>query len=66
VSALWLFQDSFMDEVRYIIGPPDAKFLLGEGQEEVDKALFIMKDCPSSRRSSTTIPRVCATTSRTA
>ena len=55
-----------MDEVRYIIDHSDAKFLVGEGQEEVDKALSIMKDSPSSRRSSTTTPRDCATTSRTA
>ena len=48
--GVWLFQDCLMDEVRYIIDHSDAKFLLGEGQEEVDKALFIMKDCPKLKK----------------
>ena len=44
--AVWLFQDCMMDEVRYIIDHSDAKFFLGETQEEVDKALSIKNDCP--------------------
>jgi long-chain acyl-CoA synthetase len=44
--AVWLFQDSLMDEVAYIINHSDASFLVGEGQEEVDKALSIAKKCP--------------------
>ncbi len=44
--AVWLFQDSLMDEVQYIVGQCDAKFLLGEGQEEVDKGLAIRDQCP--------------------
>ena len=44
--AVWLFQDSLMDEVAYIINHSDAVFLVGEGQEEVDKALSIKDQCP--------------------
>lgn len=44
--AVWLFQDSLMDEVAYIINHSDAAFLVGEGQEEVDKALSIQDKCP--------------------
>jgi long-chain acyl-CoA synthetase len=39
-----------MDEVRYIVDHSDAKFLVGEGQEEVDKALSILKDCPKLKK----------------
>ena len=38
-TGIWLFQDSLIDEVAYIIDHSDAKFLMAEGQEEVDKAL---------------------------
>ncbi|MBN2124228.1 MAG: AMP-binding protein [Deltaproteobacteria bacterium] len=44
--GVWLFQDCMMDEVRYIIDHSDAKFFVGETQEEVDKALSIKDDCP--------------------
>jgi long-chain acyl-CoA synthetase len=44
--AVWLFQDSLMEEVAYIINHSDAAFLFGEGQEEVDKALSIRGKCP--------------------
>jgi long-chain acyl-CoA synthetase len=44
--GVWLFQDCMMDEVKYIIDHSDAKFFVGETQEEVDKALAIKKDCP--------------------
>ena len=44
--GVWLFQDCMMDEVKYIIDHSDAKFFLGETQEEVDKALSIKDDCP--------------------
>jgi len=44
--AVWLFQDSLLDEVAYIINHSDAVFLFGEGQEEVDKALSIKDRCP--------------------
>ncbi len=48
--GVWLFQDCLMDEVRYIIDHSDAKFLVGEGQEEVDKALSIIADCPKLKK----------------
>jgi long-chain acyl-CoA synthetase len=48
--GVWLFQDCLMDEVRYIVDHSDAKFLVGEGQEEVDKALSIIKDCPKLKK----------------
>ncbi|NOQ96415.1 MAG: AMP-binding protein [Desulfobacterales bacterium] len=43
---VWLFQDCMMDEVKYIVDHSDSRFFLGETQEEVDKALAIMPDCP--------------------
>ena len=48
--GVWLFQDCLMDEVRYIIDHSDAKFVFGEGQEEVDKVLSIIKDCPKLKK----------------
>ncbi|MFC1859176.1 AMP-binding protein [Thermodesulfobacteriota bacterium] len=44
--GVWLFQDSLIDEVRYIIDHSDSRFLFGEGQEEVDKAISIFHECP--------------------
>ena len=44
--GVWLFQDSLIDEVKYIIDHSDTKFLFGEGQEEVDKAISILNECP--------------------
>ncbi len=44
--GVWLFQDCMMDEVKYIIDHSDARFFIGETQEEVDKALSIRSDCP--------------------
>ena len=44
--GVWLFQECLMDEVKYIIDHSDTKFLFGEGQEEVDKALSIFDQCP--------------------
>jgi len=43
---VWLFQDCMMEEVKYIIDHSDSKFFVGETQEEVDKALAIMPNCP--------------------
>jgi long-chain acyl-CoA synthetase len=45
-TGVWLFRDCLMEEVRYIIDHSDTKFLFGEGQEEVDKALSIIGECP--------------------
>jgi long-chain acyl-CoA synthetase len=44
--GVWLFQDCLIDEVKYIIDHSDTKFLFGEGQEEVDKAISIIDECP--------------------
>ncbi len=44
--GVWLFQDSMINEVKYIIDHSDTKFLFGEGQEEVDKAISILDECP--------------------
>jgi long-chain acyl-CoA synthetase len=48
--GVWLFQDSLMDEVQYIIDHSDAKLMVGEGQEEVDKCLMIKDKCPSLKK----------------
>ncbi len=47
--AVWLFQDCLMEEVKYIIDHSDAKILVGEGQEEADKGLSIIDECPKLR-----------------
>ena len=44
--CVWLFQQSMSDEVKYIVDHSDAKFFIGETQEEVDKALAIKEECP--------------------
>jgi long-chain acyl-CoA synthetase len=48
--AVWLFQDSLNEEIAYIIHHSDAKFLIAEGQEEVDKAFSIKDSCPQLKR----------------
>ena len=48
--GVWLFQDSLIDEVRYIVDHADAKLLVGEGQEEVDKGLTIKDQCPKLKK----------------
>ncbi|MFC1882120.1 AMP-binding protein [Thermodesulfobacteriota bacterium] len=48
--GVWLFQDSLIDEVRYIIDHSDTRFLFGEGQEEVDKAISIFNECPKLQK----------------
>ena len=45
--GVWLFQDCLIDEVKYILNHSDTRFLFGEGQEEVDKALSIFDECPN-------------------
>ncbi len=44
--AVWLYQESLIDEVQYIVDHSDAKVMFCEGQEEVDKALAIRAKCP--------------------
>jgi long-chain acyl-CoA synthetase len=48
--AVWLFQDALLEEVQYIVDHCDARFLVAEGQEEVDKALAIKGRCPKVTR----------------
>ena len=48
--AVWLYQDGLIDEVQYIVSHSDARILVGEGQEEADKALAIMAKCPALER----------------
>jgi len=48
--AVWLYQDSLIDEVQYIVDHSDTKVLVGEGQEEVDKALAIKAHCPKLQK----------------
>jgi len=48
--GVWLFQDCLIDEVRYIIDHSDTKFLFGEGQEEVDKAISIYHECSKLKK----------------
>jgi len=48
--GVWLFQDSLIDEVKYIIDHSDAKLMVGEGQEEADKYLMIKDNCPKLKK----------------
>jgi long-chain acyl-CoA synthetase len=48
--GVWLFQDSLIDEVQYIVDHADATFYIAEGQEEVDKALAIRDKCPKLKK----------------
>jgi len=48
--GVWLFQDALLEEVQYIVEHCDARFLVVEGQEEVDKALAIKERCPKLTR----------------
>jgi long-chain acyl-CoA synthetase len=48
--GVWLFQDSLIDEVQYIINHSDTKLMVGEGQEEVDKCLMIKTKCSKLKR----------------
>ncbi len=44
--AVWLYQESLLDEVQYIVKHSDGRIMFCEGQEEVDKALAIRTQCP--------------------
>ena len=48
--GIWLFQDSLIDEVQYIMNHSDAKLMVGEGQQEVDKCLLIKGKCPTLKK----------------
>lgn len=44
--AVWVYQEALIEEVQFIVDHSDAKFMICEGQEEVDKALAIKDRCP--------------------
>ncbi|MEK6529511.1 MAG: AMP-binding protein, partial [candidate division NC10 bacterium] len=48
--VVWLYQDALIDEVQYVMDHSDARFLVGEGQQEVDKGLAIKPRCPRLER----------------
>ena len=48
--VVWLYQDALLDEVQYVVDHSDARFLIGEGQQEVDKGLAIKPRCPGLER----------------
>jgi len=48
--VVWLYQDALIDEVQYVVDHSDARFLIGEGQQEVDKALAVRRECPKLER----------------
>ncbi len=48
--VVWLYQDALIEEVQYVVDHSDARFLVGEGQEEVDKGLAIRDRCRKLER----------------
>jgi long-chain acyl-CoA synthetase len=48
--GVWLFRDCLIDEVKYILDHSDTRFLFGEGQEEVDKAISVFSQCPRLKK----------------
>ncbi|MBI3624815.1 MAG: AMP-binding protein [Candidatus Rokubacteria bacterium] len=48
--VVWLYQDALIDEVQYVLDHSDARFLVGEGQQEVDKGLAVTPRCPKLER----------------
>jgi long-chain acyl-CoA synthetase len=58
--AVWLYQESLIDEVQYVVDHSDTKVMFCEGQEEVDKALRSAPNARSSNTLSGTIRKACA------
>jgi len=48
--VVWLYQDALIDEIQYMVDHADARVLVGEGQQEVDKGLAIKPRCPRLER----------------
>jgi len=48
--VVWLYQDALVDEVQYVVDHSDARFLIGEGQQEADKGLAVKPRCPKLER----------------
>ncbi|MFH1345883.1 MAG: AMP-binding protein [Pseudomonadota bacterium] len=47
--AVSIYPDSTSAEVKYMLVDSDAKYLIAQDQEQVDKALEIIADCPALR-----------------
>jgi long-chain acyl-CoA synthetase len=48
--AVWLYQDCLPEEIAYIVDHSDARFVVCETQEEVDKVLAVRDRCPKVER----------------
>jgi long-chain acyl-CoA synthetase len=48
--VVWLYQDALLEEVQYVVDHSDARFLIGEGQQEVDKGLAVKPHCERLER----------------
>lgn len=48
--VVWLYQDALIEEVQYVVEHSDARFLIGEGQQEVDKGLAVRPRCAKLER----------------
>ena len=48
--AVWLYQDCLPEEIAYIVDHSDARFVVCETQEEVDKVLVVRDRCPKVER----------------
>ena len=48
--VVWLYQDALLEEVQYVVDHSDARFLIGEGQQEVDKGLAVKTRCAKLER----------------
>ena len=42
-----IYQDSVADETRYVLNNSEVRFVFAEDQEQVDKVLEVMDDCPT-------------------
>ena len=40
------YQDSVAEEIQYVVDHAEARFIIAENQEQVDKALEIKEQCP--------------------
>ena len=49
-ATVGIYQSNLPKDCQYIIDHSDTKFLFGEGQEEVDKALSIFSECPKLKK----------------
>src|SRR5690606_11613448 len=45
--SLGIYQDSLAEEVRYLISYADVKVVMCEDEEQADKVLEVVNDCPS-------------------